>query len=705
MSFIFKTLERLILWHMEETILKEFPINKDQHAFRKGRSTESALSDLVDYLESETLRGGLAVGLFLDIEGAFDNLLPEGVIDSLRARKTPEKLTMWFHNYLLARDIVVDYKGVTKKRRLVKGTPQGGVLSPVLWNMAFDEILSLMEGSPIKAFGYADDLALVARGPDPSTTINNMQIALDKTLGWGVGRGLRFSAGKSVAIAFTRKRKWEGPKLRLNNSVMEWQKQVRYLGVILDDKLVWNVNFKERITRAKRVLFQYKQVVGREFGPDPKYMRWMYTGIVRPALTYGSIVWWRIASGKGPMEKLTKVNRLSLLTFGSVRRSMPTIGMEVMAYLPPIDLFLEGEVVKAWLRVKDIRPEVWDGIGNGKARGHRQDLRKLTETFSIPDRVGDEMPEIKKWNRKYIVETDFRLGQPTYGMVKCFTDGSRSDGRAGAGYCVMVNGRIIIRKGIPLGKYANVYQAELVAILEAVESLQPLSQLGQITIYSDSQAALLALDNVTITSKVVLATAMELDNLAETCKYPVKLAWVKAHAGHLGNETADTLAKEGAKMTLEEQEPVVPVPKSHITHDINEEVERRWNRRWKSALTARQSRTLWPEVNKNRSKQLLLCARQEYGEMIRILTGHNHLNRHACLLEESETAECRFCLESEETSEHLLCECPALNCVRIRSLGLYQTHAEALTLMPLNSTRRFVQSLRRKLKDEGLEQI
>ena len=108
MSFAFKTLERLILWYLEETVLKEFSMHKNQHAFRKGRSTETALSDTVDILESEILRKGLAVGVFLDIEGAFDNLLPGGIIRSLQKRNTPEFLLQWFQNYLVSRDVQID---------------------------------------------------------------------------------------------------------------------------------------------------------------------------------------------------------------------------------------------------------------------------------------------------------------------------------------------------------------------------------------------------------------------------------------------------------------------------------------------------------------------------------------------------------------------------------------------------------------------
>ena len=412
MSFLFKTLERLILWHLEETVLKESNFHKNQHAFRKGRSTESALSDTIDILESEVLRKGVAIGVFLDIEGAFDNLLPEGVIRSLRSRNTPEPLLKWFRNYLYSRMVLVDYKGVHTTRTLVKGTPQGGVLSPVLWNLAFDEVLSLVEGTAVKACGYADDLVLIGRGPDPITNIACMQQVLDKVSAWGTGQGLRFSAAKSVAVAFTRKTKWSGPDLTLNNSRLEWKKEVKYLGVLLHHRLHWADHVMAVTKKAKWLLFKYKTIVGLNFGPHPRFMRWMFTGIVRPALTYGAIVWWRASQDPARLSKFTSINRLALLTFGSVRSSTPTVGMEAIGYLPPMDLFLEGEVTKAWIRIKPIRPEIWDGIGTGAFRGHRFALQKLLEGFNIPDLVSDETPEIKKWERGFQVDLKFNNSAP-----------------------------------------------------------------------------------------------------------------------------------------------------------------------------------------------------------------------------------------------------------------------------------------------------
>ena len=216
---------------------------------------------------------------------------------------------------------------------------------------------------------------------------------------------------------------------------------------------------------------------------------------------------------------------------------------------------------------------------------------------------------------------------------------------------------------------------------------------------------LLALDNPTVKSKTVFATMTELDNLAGSSKYPVKIGWVKAHVGHAGNEMADVLAKEGTKKPLTEPEPVAPVPKCQMKCDVDAEVTRRWNQRWNQTTTARQSRELWPTIDKHKSAQMLLCNRKDYGELVRLFTGHNYLNRHSYLLNEAESPECRLCNESEETSEHVLCDCPLFLGVRSRILGKYVIDATELSHMPLNATRRLISLIRHKLQQEGLEKI
>ena len=46
-SFVMKVLERVVLWHLEETVFSVSPLHINQHAFRRNRSCESALTNMV----------------------------------------------------------------------------------------------------------------------------------------------------------------------------------------------------------------------------------------------------------------------------------------------------------------------------------------------------------------------------------------------------------------------------------------------------------------------------------------------------------------------------------------------------------------------------------------------------------------------------------------------------------------------------------
>jgi ribonuclease HI len=70
-----------------------------------------------------------------------------------------------------------------------------------------------------------------------------------------------------------------------------------------------------------------------------------------------------------------------------------------------------------------------------------------------------------------------------------------------------------------------------------------------VKILSDSQAALLALNQNSFKSQAVYNTALKLNELASKSK-KVTLVWIKAHVGHEGNEKADQLAKDATMYEL-----------------------------------------------------------------------------------------------------------------------------------------------------------
>ena len=128
MPVVVKAMERVILWHMLDTNLKENPLNDNQHAFRKGHSTDTALTNMVEYLEDAIINQKFALGAFLDIKGAFDNASTESIINGLRRKHTDDRIIKWYKFCLENRRITANYNGVEVSKTPTRGTPQGGVM-------------------------------------------------------------------------------------------------------------------------------------------------------------------------------------------------------------------------------------------------------------------------------------------------------------------------------------------------------------------------------------------------------------------------------------------------------------------------------------------------------------------------------------------------------------------------------------------------
>jgi retron-type reverse transcriptase len=291
-SFLFKTLERLVYWHLEDTTLKTHPLSKQQHAFRRGFSTETALSRVINRLEKAVFNGKLAIGVFLDIKGAFDNLSLEGALKGMDEHHFPPLVKRWYGNYLKDRTCIADLKGQSSTRQLKKGTPQGGVLSPLIWNLAMDILLAKLENHRVLSTGFADDLSLIQDGDDQQTILSMLQPAINEATQWGVQNGLTFSPQKTQIVIFTRKRKVDKSKqLKVDGIAVEYIDSAKYLGITLDKELNFKAHIKEKLKQAKKLLYMLKSAFGVFWGPRPELMRWAYTAIVRPAFTFGSFVW------------------------------------------------------------------------------------------------------------------------------------------------------------------------------------------------------------------------------------------------------------------------------------------------------------------------------------------------------------------------------------------------------------------------------
>jgi hypothetical protein len=82
---------------------------------------------------------------------------------------------------------------------------------------------------------------------------------------------------------------------KANHTVMrvtiEFSRDAKYLGKVLDDKVLWNSQIKRVKDRAIKALMPYRGVSGLRWTK----LRWNYTMVVRPMMTNSSIVLWHKA--------------------------------------------------------------------------------------------------------------------------------------------------------------------------------------------------------------------------------------------------------------------------------------------------------------------------------------------------------------------------------------------------------------------------
>ena len=93
--------------------------------------------------------------------------------------------------------------------KVIKGCPQGGVLSPLLWNLVVDRLLTVTNDLGFNTFGYADDIVIIVQGKFAHTVREIMQNALNVVAKWAVKEGLNISPHKTAMVPFTNRRKIE----------------------------------------------------------------------------------------------------------------------------------------------------------------------------------------------------------------------------------------------------------------------------------------------------------------------------------------------------------------------------------------------------------------------------------------------------------------------------------------------------------------
>ncbi|KAK7898229.1 hypothetical protein WMY93_019082 [Mugilogobius chulae] len=286
-SVVMKSFERLVLPH-----LKSFTsplLDPLQFAYRANRSVDDAINLALHFiLQHLDSPGTYARILFVDFSSAFNTILPALLQDKLSQLNVPDSTCRWITDFLTDRRQCVRLgKNVSTTRTINTGSPQGCVLSPLLFSLYTNCCTSSHDS--VKLIKFADDTTLIGLISDGDESVYRREV--DRLVSWCSSNNLELNAQKTVEmIVDFRKVTAPSPPLVLTDSPITTVDSIRFLGTTITQDLKWEPSISSLIKKAQQRMYFLRQLKKAKL--PAQMMEQFYTAIIESILTSSITVWY-----------------------------------------------------------------------------------------------------------------------------------------------------------------------------------------------------------------------------------------------------------------------------------------------------------------------------------------------------------------------------------------------------------------------------
>jgi len=292
-SNLCKTMEGMVTNRLSHHLETNQLLTPHQSGFRKGKSTTDQLVRLHHHIRMAQHQKKYTVAVFLDFSKAFDMVHKPSLLKKLTTKGISGAMHNFITNFLTNRSFQLKMdQQLSDPYPLQNGTPQGSIISPLLFNIMVDDLFNNTR-KDVFTSQFADDAALWTSHSNPQTAQKKMQTQLDKITKWTNKWGFKLSPLKSTVILFQKPhlRNHEKIHLTVNNHTIPQKQQTKFLGVIFDHTLNWNSHINSLIERCKADLNILKIITHSKWGGGKEAILLLYRSLIKSKLTYGSEVW------------------------------------------------------------------------------------------------------------------------------------------------------------------------------------------------------------------------------------------------------------------------------------------------------------------------------------------------------------------------------------------------------------------------------
>lgn len=193
---------------------------------------------------------------------------------------------MWFKSYLEYRTQVTRYNKAVSPAEVVElGVPQGSVLGPLLFILYINDLTKVLKLASVNLF--ADDTVIYVTGGKLEECYETMNAELAVFADWLKWKKLKLNVSKTKYMVVTTRRSESNVGIRIDGEAVERVNVIKYLGVMLDEKLSFAEHVDFTIRKAARKLGVLCRI-NRYFSFDNKVM--IYKTLIAPHFDYCSTI-------------------------------------------------------------------------------------------------------------------------------------------------------------------------------------------------------------------------------------------------------------------------------------------------------------------------------------------------------------------------------------------------------------------------------
>ena len=317
-STISKCLERLLVKHFQPLVTDNY-----QFAYRKHKSTEDAVILALDTITCHLDKSAKNYirGVFIDFTSAFNTICPAILTEKLKEKSLHPNLINWTYSFLTDRQQKVT-SDINSSNVIITstGSPQGCVLSPILFSIYVDDMTTNSENTIMVK--YADDTLIMEllNEDQPSNLQHEMTLVSE----WCTNNNLILNINKTKEVVFSNARDNPNPNpVRLNNIEIEQVQEYKYLGTIINQKLKFHTNTDVLVRNSRKRLFIMRKL--RYMGTSDRLALTCYRTFIESSLLHHAVATYNhlLSKEKHELAKVTKAaSKLSKATLPSLQSTI-----------------------------------------------------------------------------------------------------------------------------------------------------------------------------------------------------------------------------------------------------------------------------------------------------------------------------------------------------------------------------------------------